>query len=113
MRNQFLEIEETTKETEEDADEEILELKHKYAHRLREEKEVGMRLKGENGVMRKKFNTLQSEIDSQKTEINKMYGEEKKLHGVIKSLEKDIAGLKKEVIIIYLFDYHFFELYLL
>lgn len=100
MRGQFVEIEETTRETEEDADAEISGLKHKYERRLKDEKEIGLRLKGENGVMRKRFNTLQSEIDAQKTEINKMYAEEKKLHAVIKSLEKDITGLKKEVLLI-------------
>jgi chromosome segregation ATPase len=97
MRLQFQEFEETTKETEEDADTEILELKHRYERKLKEEREIGLRLKGENGIMRKKFNTLQSEIDAHKTEIAKMFAEEKKLHSVIKSLEKDIAGLKKEV----------------
>ncbi|KAJ3228464.1 Cilia- and flagella-associated protein 57 [Clydaea vesicula] len=97
MRGQFIEIEETTRETEEDADTEIAGLKVKYERKLKDEKEVGLRLKGENGVMRKKFNTLQSEIDAQKAEINKMYLEEKKLHTVIKSLEKDISGLKKEI----------------
>lgn len=60
-----------------------------------------MRLKGENGVMRKKFNTLQKEIDTHKNEISKMYSEEKKLHTVIKSLEKDISGLKMEVLLFY------------
>lgn len=97
MRSQAIETEETTRETEEDADAEIAQLKYKYERRLKDEKEIGFKLKGENGVMRKKFNTLQSEIDAQKSEINKMYTEEKKLHSVIKSLEKDISGLKKEV----------------
>ena len=97
MTTQLREFEETSKETEEDADAEIIELKHRYEKKLKEEKEIGLRLKGENGIMRKKFNTLQSEIDAHKTEISKMYAEEKKLHNVIKSLEKDIAGLKKEV----------------
>ncbi|KAJ3293662.1 Cilia- and flagella-associated protein 57 [Borealophlyctis nickersoniae] len=97
MRAQQREFEETTLETEQDADAEILELKHRYERKLKEEREIGLRLKGENGIMRKKFNTLQGEIDAHKTEIGKMYAEEKKLHGVIKSLEKDIAGLKKEI----------------
>ncbi|KAJ3220181.1 Cilia- and flagella-associated protein 57 [Dinochytrium kinnereticum] len=97
MRRQVREFEETTHETEEDADSEILELKHRYERKLKEEREIGLRLKGENGIMRKKFNTLQGEIDSHKSEISKMYAEEKKLHSVIKSLEKDIAGLKKEI----------------
>ncbi|KAI9346401.1 WD repeat domain 65-like protein [Zopfochytrium polystomum] len=96
IRQQAREFEETTRETEEDADTEILELKHRYERKLKEEREIGLRLKGENGIMRKKFNTLQSEIDTHKTEIAKMYAEEKKLHSIIKSLEKDIAGLKKE-----------------
>ncbi|TPX74759.1 hypothetical protein CcCBS67573_g03970 [Chytriomyces confervae] len=97
MKLQFKEFEETTHETEEDADSEVLELKHRYERKLKEEREIGLRLKGENGIMRKKFNTLQAEIDAHKAEIAKMYAEEKKLHSVIKSLEKDIAGLKKEI----------------
>ncbi|KAI8907767.1 WD40-repeat-containing domain protein, partial [Powellomyces hirtus] len=97
LHNQYLEFTETTKETEQDADTEILEIKHRYEKKLKEEREIGLRLKGENGIMRKKFNTLNSEIDAHKTEIGKMFNEEKKLHGVIKSLEKDIAGLKKEI----------------
>jgi predicted nucleic acid-binding Zn-ribbon protein len=50
--------------------------------------------------MKKKFNTLNSEIEAHKGEIQKMFMEEKKLHSVIKSLEKDISGLKKEVSLI-------------
>jgi hypothetical protein len=97
IKKHLLEFEETTRETEQDADTEIVDLRHRYEKRLKEEREIVMRLKGENGIMRKKFNTLQAEIDTHKTEITKMYNEEKKLHSVIKSLEKDIAGLKKEV----------------
>ncbi|KAJ3005843.1 Cilia- and flagella-associated protein 57, partial [Thoreauomyces humboldtii] len=97
LHNQYLEFTETTRETEQDADTEILDIKHRYEKKLKEEREIGLRLKGENGIMRKKFNTLNSEIDAHKTEIGKMFNEEKKLHGVIKSLEKDIAGLKKEI----------------
>jgi hypothetical protein len=97
IRRQVAEFEEITRETEFDADSEVVELKHRYEKKLKDEKEIVLRLKGENGIMRKKFNTLQSEIDAHKTEISKMYNEEKKLHSVIKSLEKDISGLRKEV----------------
>ncbi len=97
MRQQARDFEETTKETEEDADTEILELKQKYERKLKDEKDIVLRLKGENGIMRKRFNTLQSEIDSHKTEITKMAQEEKKLQVTIKSLEKDIASLRKEI----------------
>ncbi|KAJ3342297.1 Cilia- and flagella-associated protein 57 [Gonapodya sp. JEL0774] len=97
MRLQTREFQEASRGTEEDADREVLEIKHKYERRLKDERDVGMRLKSENGIMKKKFSTLQGEIDQNKQEIAKMYAEEKKLHGVIKSLEKDIAGLKKEI----------------
>jgi WD40 repeat protein len=97
IKRQIQEYEETTRETELDADAEMSELRHRYEKKLKEEREIVLRLKGENGIMRKKFNTLQGEIDTHKGEISKMYNEEKKLHSVIKSLEKDIAGLKKEV----------------
>lgn len=97
MRTQLREYDETTKETEEDADNEIVELKNKYERKLKDERESGLRLKGENGIMRKKFNTLQSEIDAHRNEIQKMVAEEKKLHNIVLALEKDIAGLKREV----------------
>ena len=101
MQRSLKEYEETTKETEIDADHEIVEIKHKFEKKLREEKEAVLRLKGENGIMKKKFNTLQNEIDAHKVEIAKMFGEEKKLHSITKSLEKDILGLKKEVILLW------------
>jgi cilia- and flagella-associated protein 57 len=97
IKKQIQEYEETARETEQDADVEVVELRHRYEKKLKEEKEIVMRLKGENGVMKKKFNSLQGEIDGHKSDISKMYNEEKKLHSVIKSLEKDIAGLKKEI----------------
>ncbi|KAJ1339895.1 hypothetical protein BSLG_005430 [Batrachochytrium salamandrivorans] len=97
MKRQLQNFERISIETEQDADVEVLELKHRYEKKLKEEREIVLRLKGENGIMRKKFNTLQGEIDTHKGEITKMYNEEKKLHSVIKSLEKDISGLKKEI----------------
>ena len=47
--------------------------------------------------MRKKFTSLQNEIDVHKEDIKKLQGENGKLNNVIKNLEKDIAGLKKEI----------------
>jgi hypothetical protein len=102
MNQQLKDFEETVKETEEDAELEIVHLKQQYEQRLQQEKETGLRLKGENGIMKKKFNTLQSEIEAHKSEINKLVQEEKKLYTTIKSLEKDIASLKKEVRFCYL-----------
>lgn len=96
-RQQQREYEETKKQIEEDADREILDIKNKYERRLRDEKEANMRLKGETGIMRKKFTSQQKEIEDHKDEIKKLQNEQTKLQGVIKSLEKDIYGLKKEI----------------
>nr|CAB3267722.1 WD repeat-containing protein 65 [Phallusia mammillata] len=96
-RQQQREYEETKRQIEEDADREILDIKNKYERRLRDEIETNMRLKGESGIMRKKFNSLNKEIDSKNEEIKTMQQEKQKLENVIKSLEKDIHGLKKEI----------------
>ncbi|XP_066926478.1 cilia- and flagella-associated protein 57-like [Clytia hemisphaerica] len=96
-RQHLREYEETKKQIEEDADREILDIKNKYERKLREEKEANLRLKGETGIMRRKFTSLQKEIEDHKAEIQRLHGEESKLQGIIKSLEKDIYGLKKEI----------------
>lgn len=48
------EYEETSRQIEEDADREILDMKNKYERRLRDEKEANSRLKGETGILTKK-----------------------------------------------------------
>jgi len=82
---------------EEDGDREILDIKNTFEKKLREEREANMRLKGETGIMRKKFTSLQKEIDDHKEEIKKYQAETAKLNNVIRNLEKDIASLKKEI----------------
>lgn len=96
-RQHHREFEETKKQIEEDADREIQDVKIKYERRLREERETALRLKGENGIMRKKFSSLQKDIEERAADIEKMRLEQQKLQGVIKSLEKDIQGLKREI----------------
>lgn len=78
-------------------DTEISNLINKYEKKLRVEKDECARLKGENGIMRKKFNTLNKDIEDNKGEIYRMKEDEKKLQSVIFTLEKEISGLKKEV----------------
>ena len=78
-------------------DREIEELKEKYEAKLATEREAALRLKGENGIMRKKFTALQKDIEDQKDEISGLFHNKKALHEHIGSLEKDIAGLKKEI----------------
>uniref|UniRef100_A0A8C5SHT4 Cilia and flagella associated protein 57 n=1 Tax=Laticauda laticaudata TaxID=8630 RepID=A0A8C5SHT4_LATLA len=94
---QLREFEETKKQIEEDEDREIQDIKIKYERRLREERESNLRLKGETGIMRKKFNSLQKEIEERCSDIEAMKLEQQKLQGIIKALEKDIMGLKREI----------------
>merc|ERR1719440_2487302 len=60
------EFDETRLQLEEDVDREIEELKEKYEAKLSTEREAALRLKGENGIMRKKFTALQKDIEDQK-----------------------------------------------
>jgi len=59
--------------------------------------ETNQKLRNDTGIMRKKFTSLQKEIDDRKEEIRKYQAEISKLNGVIRNLEKDIVGLKKEI----------------
>ncbi|KAF6344214.1 cilia and flagella associated protein 57 [Rhinolophus ferrumequinum] len=97
VRQQLREFEETKKQIEEDEDREIQDIKTKYEKKLRDEKESNLRLKGETGIMRKKFSGLQKEIEERANDIEILKGEQLKLQGVIKSLEKDILGFKREI----------------
>ena len=91
------EFEETKRQLEEDADREIESLKDKYEGRLTTEREVNLRMKGENGMMKKKFNSLQKEIEDQREEIKLLFDQKKDLYATIGSLERDIIALKKEI----------------
>jgi len=59
--------------------------------------ETNQKLRNDTGIMRKKFTSLQKEIDDHKDEIRKYQAEISKLNAVIRNLEKDIVGLKKEI----------------
>ncbi|NXN29526.1 CFA57 protein, partial [Nycticryphes semicollaris] len=97
MRQQLEEHEEIKKQIEEDEDQEILEIKIKYERRLMEEKESNLQLKGDIGVMNKRFNSLQKELKERNRSIDEMKEENQKLQGIIKSLQKDILALKTEI----------------
>ena len=70
---QLREYEETKRQIEEDGDREILDLKNKYERRLRDEKEQNTKLKCAEGIMSKKSNSLQRDIEDQKDEIKKYH----------------------------------------
>ena len=97
MRQQEKEFEEMSKQNQQDIDKEILSATSRYEKKLRSEREEGARLKGENGIMRKKFNTLNKDIEDNKAEIQRMKENAKKLESVIATLEKEIQVLRKEM----------------
>eukprot|EP00668_Euglena_longa_P029544 GGOE01036896.1.p1 GENE.GGOE01036896.1~~GGOE01036896.1.p1 ORF type:complete len:1223 (+),score=435.55 GGOE01036896.1:45-3713(+) len=91
------EHDEIRRQLELDTDVEIEEIKEKYETRLQSEREAFLRLKGENGIMRKKFNTLQKDINDKNEEINGLFETQNSLDQKIKGLEKDIEALKNEI----------------
>lgn len=91
------ELEETRRQVEEDADQEIEELKDKYEVKLSAEREQHLRLKGENGIMRKKHHVQLKEIEDGKDDNKQLVARQKELYHQISMLEKEIAGLKKEI----------------
>lgn len=97
LKDQEKEFQEMGKQNQEDIDSEIILATSRYEKKLRSEREEGARLKGENGIMRKKFNTLNKDIDDNKAEIVRMKENAKKLESVITLLEKDILHLRKEM----------------
>lgn len=86
-----------SRQNEEDIDTEVVALTNRYEKKVKAEREEAARLKGENGIMRKKFNTLNKDIEENKSEIARMAENEKKLQNVILGFEKDIQNLRKEV----------------
>ena len=55
------------------------------------------KLKSESGILRKKFSSLQKEMEDQKEGVRKQQAEVTKLNAVIRDMEKDIVVLKKEI----------------
>lgn len=82
---------------EEDGDMEIIDIRTRYETAIFELKDTNMRLKGENGVMKKKINNLLKDIDDHKAEVMKYQADLTKQLGVTKGLEKDIESWKKEL----------------
>ncbi|NXW55507.1 CFA57 protein, partial [Eurystomus gularis] len=97
MRHQLQVHEEIKKQIEEDGDQEILKIKIKYERQLLEEKASNQQLKGETGVLDKRFNSLQEELKERNRDAEEIRLEKQKLQGIIKSLEKAISALKTEI----------------
>jgi chromosome segregation ATPase len=97
MRQQKAEYEEIRRQTEVDIDMEILNLHSRYDKKLKAAYEENLHYKGENSMMRKKFLSLQKEIDDAANEIQRLNNDHKRSQEIIKSLEKVAAQLKKDV----------------
>lgn len=91
------EFNETKEQLEDDIDKEVEQLKEKYDAKLATERDATLRLKGENGIMRKKFKALQKDIDDQTENIRTMYEKEEHLMLHIKNLEERINSHKNEI----------------
>ncbi|XP_022235614.1 cilia- and flagella-associated protein 57-like, partial [Limulus polyphemus] len=91
------EEEELRKLIEEEADDEIVQLRTNYERQLRQEKETNMQLLGDNSILKKKFTSQQRDVEEHKNEIQRQHAEQQKLQGIIKNLDKDIHSLKREV----------------
>ena len=93
-------IEEILKQTEEDADKEILEIKTKYEKELKIERETLIKIRGELGISRKKTLSCQKDMDSQKENLEWMNKEQSKMKGELKINEKDKFDLKRQKLLI-------------
>lgn len=91
------EHQEERRQIEEDVDREVLAIKDKYERKLKQEFDTNLRLKGETGILRKKFSNLQREIEKGQEDFKSAEVENGKLESIIRSLEKDITGLKHEI----------------
>ena len=59
------------RQTEEDADKEILELKTRYEKALRAEREGNVQLRGESGILKKKFSTAIKDGEEHRANIHR------------------------------------------
>merc|ERR1712228_633914 len=91
--NLLKEYNETKEQLLQDFDIEIEEMNDKYVTILNEERESTLRLKGENGVMKKKFTSLKNEIEDRIEESKKMNVQENNFKKTIVSLKEEIEKL--------------------
>ena len=59
------------RQTEEDADKEILELKTRHERALRAEREGNVQLRGESGILKKKFSTAIKDGEEHRANIHR------------------------------------------
>ena len=92
------ERDEMKKQIEEDADEEILQLRYAYEKKLIVERDLNAKLKAEVGIMRKNFAAMQNEIEEKKDEVQTLLIEGEKMKTVITITEKEVSTLRKDLV---------------
>ena len=81
MHAEFLE---TQKQSEFDADREVLRLNVKNERKIVEEYEANLKMKGENGGLKKNIQMLMKEMEEKKVKIEKAESEQIRLIGYIR-----------------------------
>lgn len=66
-------------------------LNFRYETQLAQEKDILLKIKGENGIMKKKFIELQKDIEVQREEIKILFQQKKELYEIIAIFERDMA----------------------
>ena len=78
------ELSETQNQLEDDIDTEIENMKKSFEDKLAVARETTLKFKGENGIMKKKDNVMQRDIEEQKDEMKVLFERELDLHEQIK-----------------------------
>ena len=80
-----------------DLDEEALGTRRMYQERLDAERDAALKFKGENGIMRKKFASLQRDIEASRDAVKVTLERQDGLRRTIEGLERDIARLRGQI----------------
>jgi len=88
---------ETKRQLELDTDLEIEQLVRKYEAKLNLERDTTLRLKGENGIMKKRFASLKKHIIEQIEQKKEIEEESLRLEDKVSGLQEEIARLKRQI----------------
>jgi len=99
LYKQNKENEEIIRQTKEDSEIEIENLKSKYDDIIKGQKETAAYMKGENGIMKKKFTSFYAEIETHKVELERIQAECRRLKDIISKMEKNIASVNREILV--------------
>ncbi|ORX44505.1 WD40 repeat-like protein [Piromyces finnis] len=86
-------------QTKEDSEIEIENIKKKYDDIIKGQKETAAYMKGENGIMKKKFTSFYAEIETHKAELERIQAECRRLKDIISKMEKNIASVNREILV--------------